>query len=181
MKRKITQIEAAKRFRWSIDVQTGCWICLSGYADEQGYRVMSIGGIRTRVHRLAFWIFNNKSPKGKVIHHTCDNRACINSLHLVAGTKRDNAQDMLNRGRASDWKDRRSLPEDGRRKLTIKQIHEIRRRRESSYKLSEIYGVSSTQIRRIGNGSRCAGLRSVHTITKILRYCRKICRISGYA
>ncbi len=174
----ITQIDAAMKFRWHIDEETGCWICESGHTDKQGYRFTRIAGIRTRVHRLAYWVFNNKSPKGKVIRHICDNRACINPLHLVAGTKRDNTQDMIQRGRASDWKDRRMLAVDRRRKLTAKEIHKIRRRRESSYKLSEIYGVSATHIRRIRNGSRCTGLRSEHAITKVLRYCRNILSLS---
>ncbi len=161
MRRKITGIEAAKRFRWHIDEKTGCWICESGHTDKQGYRFMRIAGIRTRVHRLAYWVFNNKSPKGKVIRHTCDNRECINPNHLVAGTKRDNTQDMLERDRASDWNERRMLTEDRRRKLTTQQIKEIRCRPEGSYALARVYCVSAVQIRRIRNGSRCAGLLQV--------------------
>jgi hypothetical protein len=36
---------------------------------------------------------------GKVVRHTCDNRKCINPLHLKIGIAKDNVKDVDERGR----------------------------------------------------------------------------------
>jgi hypothetical protein len=57
-----------------------------------------------RATRLVFeQTWGVKLKPGQVIRHTCDNPPCVNPLHLMVGTQRDNSQDMAQRGRASRW------------------------------------------------------------------------------
>ena len=51
-----------------------------------------------RVHRLAFYIANGHWPTPQA-RHTCDNPPCFNPRHLLEGTVKDNAIDMMQRGR----------------------------------------------------------------------------------
>ncbi len=143
---------------WSLDSR-GCWIPAAGYREKHGYRMFKVLGRRIRAHRLAFLATKGSIPEGMVVRHTCDNPECINPEHLILGTRRDNTHDMLARGRVSRWEDRPGRTGHKRkRKLTLRQIRQIRLRPESSYTLALEYGVSSVQIRRIRNGSRCATL-----------------------
>jgi hypothetical protein len=51
--------------------------------------------------------------------HRCDNRKCVYPGHLFLGTAKDNAQDMVAKGRMSD--------KSGNRKLLKKDVEEIRK------------------------------------------------------
>ncbi|MCW8825549.1 MAG: HNH endonuclease, partial [Gammaproteobacteria bacterium] len=39
--------------------------------------------------------------KGDVVRHICDNPVCVNPSHLVKGTQKDNAEDMMWRRRST--------------------------------------------------------------------------------
>lgn len=43
-------------------------------------------------------------PEGAVIRHTCDESFCVNPLHLVSGSQKENMQDKVNRGRHHNQK-----------------------------------------------------------------------------
>jgi hypothetical protein len=62
------------------------------------------GNYNGKVHRIVWELHNNKSAKGYVIRHTCDNPRCINPKHLVIGTDVQNVQDRQQRNRAQDLK-----------------------------------------------------------------------------
>lgn len=62
---------------------------------------MQIDRYPALVHRFAFEHFSGMSAKGKVVHHTCDVRNCVNPDHLLLGTARDNSADMVARNRSA--------------------------------------------------------------------------------
>jgi hypothetical protein len=144
---------------WTVD-ERGCWIPTAGYREKQGYRMFRIGHRRVRAHRVAWMASHHCTiPPGLIVRHSCDNPECVNPEHLMLGTKRENTRDMLTRGRASRWEDRPGVPGHRRRqKLTGAQIAAIRAGGGSSYEVASNFGVSDVEIRRIRNGTRCAGL-----------------------
>lgn len=52
-----------------------------------------------RAHRLAYELTFGSIPDGLVVRHVCDNPPCVNPLHLLAGTQKENIADMMARGR----------------------------------------------------------------------------------
>lgn len=101
-----------------------------------------------RVHRLSWLIHFGPIPKGMFVCHRCDNRQCTNPEHLFLGSRQDNVDDMMSKGRNADFRGELN----GRAKLSAIQIKEIRALREAGvfYKtISERYGVALQVIFRI--------------------------------
>jgi len=142
------------KVRW-VSTRSGC-IEAAGYDNGDGYKYGSFyidGKIRrVTLHRLSYMVHIGDVPQGMCVMHSCDNRSCINPEHLSVGTRKQNTQDMIAKGRCS----RRTGK--GRGKLTAEEVNQIRNSKLSSYKLAEIYPVSAAHIRRIKRGTRCGGM-----------------------
>lgn len=71
---------------------------------DHGVRVREYGGVwsggqRWLAHRLAWTEANGPIPDGLCVLHSCDNPRCCNVDHLFLGTQKDNAADMVAKGR----------------------------------------------------------------------------------
>ena len=52
-----------------------------------------------KAHRLALVLTGIEIPKGALVCHHCDNKACVNPDHLYVGDRHTNARDSVARGR----------------------------------------------------------------------------------
>ena len=69
------------------------------------------------------WLWEQKHgpiPEGMLVLHKCDIRSCVNDEHLFLGTYKDNAQDMVNKGRSNHG------PRHPRAKLTAEDAVRIK-------------------------------------------------------
>jgi len=112
-----------------------------------GYGEAFYNGKKGAAHRLAYEKWVGPIPEGLLIRHKCDNPPCINPDHLEPGTIKQNAEDMVRRGRSG-------VGEAGSRaKLTETQVHQIRDEYEYGVmgyrRLAEKYGVTQTTIKYI--------------------------------
>ena len=106
---------------------SGCWLW-TGAVGSDGYGRVRREQVTYSAHRLAYEMFKSPIPEGLCVMHRCDKPLCVNPAHLVLGTKADNSQDMLRKGRQG-----RTEP-----KLSYDDVRQIRRMLAAGSTKSEV-------------------------------------------
>lgn len=130
------------------DGPKACWPWI-GTIHHTGYGIMKFENKFRNAHVWAYISVYGEPPKKKpfILHH-CDNRRCVNPVHLYAGTHQDNMDDKVRRQRQARLKGE-SCPMSI---LTEKQVIEIRNKRSNRPRdLAVEYGTSKANIHRIWN------------------------------
>lgn len=86
--------------RIQLDEVTGCWNW-KGSKVNGGYGIGHLPGTGyVLAHRLAahLWLGYDLADT-RIVCHKCDNPACFNPKHLFIGTRKDNMQDCVRKGR----------------------------------------------------------------------------------
>lgn len=129
-----------------------CWI----WKSHQPRASIRIKGRCYWAARIAFILARKISPKGLCVCHSCDNRLCVNPLHLWLGTDADNSHDCINKGR-SKLKLNCCGELNPMSKLTEKDVMAIRSARKGGAKplhLAAKFSVSPGTISAICKGDR---------------------------
>ena len=101
-----------------------CWEW-QGASDGRGYGHFSFKHRADKAPRIAWFLFSGTYPGKLDVLHKCDNPPCVNPNHLFLGTAKDNAIDMVKKGRCKS----KGLPgeQSGNAKLTTNQVILIKR------------------------------------------------------
>lgn len=73
----------------------------TGHICDSGYGLVWHEGKNRLAHRVSFELHNLPIVGTQHVMHTCDNRKCINPLHLELGSRVQNMRDMLQKGRGN--------------------------------------------------------------------------------
>ena len=136
---------------------TGCLL-------PNGYGKKGRDGKTWLAHRLAWFDAHGPIPIGMCVCHKCDNRKCVNVSHLFLGTRSDNTQDMLAKGRGrfvGHLSPKAKNPpikrgsENSKAVLNEDTVREIRTKHASTMikDIAAIYGVSLATAQRIRSGN----------------------------
>lgn len=158
-------IPAVDRFWAKVDTSGECWLWTGALV--AGYGSFFVNNAHVKAHRFSYALVHGPIPDGLDCCHHCDNPPCVRPSHLFAGTRLENMQDMVTKGRGVPlekmWM--RVHPERVMRgethvfaKLTQQQVNEIRSRYAAGGSTQSVlaaeYGVKREAIGKIVRGER---------------------------
>jgi len=167
-----------ERFVEKVAKTESCWEW-TGLVNAKGYGRMGVRRAHRRsemvlAHRLAWELEHGEVPAGACVLHRCDNPRCVRVAHLFLGTRAENNDDMISKGRGRAARGgesgRRKHPELWPRgadvpnaKLTVARVAEIRQRYAaggtSFVRLARAFGVGRTTIENIVKRRKWAHVR----------------------
>ena len=142
----LTITDKRKRRFWNnVNKTPTCWLWARP-PSKDGYGKVSFtegeNKYTYRAHRFAYLITKG-DPTDNLVCHTCDTPLCVNPDHLFLGSVKDNAMDMIAKGRANTAKGTQLS------NLTEEQVLEIRRRvsnGETQRRVMKEFGLTRTGI-----------------------------------
>ena len=124
-----------------------CWEWSAG-KNSAGYGAFYPKNKQILAHRYSYELHNGKIPDGHFVLHKCDNPSCVNPSHLIAGSQKDNLDDMDRKGRRYSGESHHSS------KMNKHSVNELRVAANNGASVSDLsikYGISQAQVYRIKN------------------------------
>lgn len=146
-----------ERFWAKVNKTETCWVWVGGRPKGR-YGEFSVGKSMKRAHRISWELANGPIPTGLYVLHSCDNPPCVNPNHLFLGTQTDNVHDMENKKRGIHFRGE----DNGRAKLTVVQVFEIRKllaRGDKKARIAKQYSINPVSVAYIENGKNWGWLK----------------------
>ena len=140
-------MELEERFWSKVDKSSNCWVWTASFRSGD-YGQFRVEGKIQLAHRVSYVIEHGSIPDGLCVCHTCDNPSCVKPKHLFLGTRNDNNQDAIRKGRNARG---RMVPQA---KLTEKQVKAIRLDTRPRKEIAKEYGLHYNTISKIRTGKR---------------------------
>lgn len=116
-------------------------------ANNCTYGVISYKGKRYFAHRAVYEELRGLKDKNNDVCHTCDTPLCVNVDHLFEGSRSENMQDCVSKGRARNGQLKGSQVPTA--KLNEQKVLEIRSSSKTRNQLAKIYNVSPGCIKAV--------------------------------
>lgn len=116
------EIPIQKRFWEKVNKTDHCWEWTGGTSRGYGQIHNNKKKGMMYCHRLSWEIHYGFIPQHLCVLHHCDNPLCVRPTHLFLGTQKDNAIDMVKKGRCPDRKGEKN----NSAKLKENNVREIR-------------------------------------------------------
>jgi len=137
------------RFWANVKKTDTCWVW-TAYTYHGGY-----GQFRTKerawsAHKYSWFLHTGYAPGSDVdVCHKCDNPPCVRPDHLFIGTRKENHEDMIRKGRKPTV-------------LSLLQVHEIRKLAQlgrSNNEIAEYLHLTRDQVYRVTSGKCWKAIR----------------------
>lgn len=86
-----------ERFWAKVRKGPGCWEW-TARRDPSGYGRFAFRGRNSMAYRTSWTLNCGEIPPGRMVLHTCNNRACVRPDHLYLGDQSDNMRDSMEAG-----------------------------------------------------------------------------------
>ena len=152
----VARVAPEERFRSKYDRgrhETDCWLWNAGQ-DRLGYGKFLFYGKHQSASRTSWMIHVGPIPQRLCVLHRCDVRACVNPSHLFLGTVKDNATDMVAKGRSTCGERNAGCKISEPDVLAIRKMHG----RVTNVVIGKRFGITNTQVRKIANGCKWSHL-----------------------
>lgn len=126
--------------------ETGCWLWTGAKAGN-GYGSVRIKGKSRSAHAATYAELVGRVPRGKLLMHTCDRRACVNPAHLRVGTAAENTADMMRKGRHSGHQLRLDLSDEA-----VTMALSMCSSGVSQQAVANAFGISQTTVSKLVRG-----------------------------
>lgn len=123
----------------------GC-VMWKGATKGNGYGNVCFQRKHISAHRRSYTLFFGEIGGGLDVCHSCDNRGCVNPLHLFCGTRRENMLDAARKRRTYAHWGERYTPE------LIRDASEMRAAGESRKAVARALGISFSGLRSVEIG-----------------------------